>query len=89
LDTLKVSNIEQTADQTDAKGGKGSSPLIIWDHSKEVTLTLQDAILSSKTLEIMYGNQKNGVITISASTFPKTYYIEGSTFARDMKTGKD
>lgn len=89
LDTLKVSNIEQTADQTDARGGKGSSPLIIWDHNKEITLTLQDAVLSNKTLEIMYGDQKSGVVTISASTFPKTYYIEGSTFARDLKTGKD
>ena len=31
LDTLKVSTIEQTAEQADAKGGKGNSTLIIWD----------------------------------------------------------
>lgn len=31
LDTLKVSTIEQTAEQTEAKGGKGNPPLIIWD----------------------------------------------------------
>lgn len=31
IDTLKVSTIEQTATQTEARGGKGNSPLIIWD----------------------------------------------------------
>lgn len=31
LDTLKVSTIEQTAEQTEARGGKGNPPLIIWD----------------------------------------------------------
>lgn len=31
LDTLKVSTIEQTGEQSDATGGKGNAPLIIWD----------------------------------------------------------
>lgn len=31
LDTLKVSTIEQTAEQAEARGGKGNPPLIIWD----------------------------------------------------------
>ena len=31
LDTLKVSTIEQTADEAEARGGKGNPPLIIWD----------------------------------------------------------
>ena len=29
--TLKVSTIEQTAEQAEARGGKGNAPLIIWD----------------------------------------------------------
>ena len=29
LDTLKISTIEVTADQTEAKGGKGNPPLIL------------------------------------------------------------
>lgn len=29
--TLKVSTIEQTADEAEARGGKGNPPLIIWD----------------------------------------------------------
>ena len=31
LDTLKVSTIEQTAENTPARGGKGNPELITWD----------------------------------------------------------
>lgn len=89
FDTLKTSNIEQTAEQADAKGGKGNASLITWDHSKEINVALQDAVLSEKTLEMMYGKGGDGVITISANAFPGCYYVEGMTYARDMKTGKD
>ena len=43
LDTLKVSTIEQTAEEASANGGKGNAPLIIWDYGKEITVTLEDA----------------------------------------------
>ena len=56
LDTLKVSTIEQTAEQGEARGGKGNSPLIIWDYGKEITVTLEDALFSAKSMAIMFGN---------------------------------
>ena len=34
LDTLKVSTIEQTAENTEARGGKGNAALISWDYNK-------------------------------------------------------
>lgn len=40
LDTLKVSTIEQTAEETEATGGKGNAPLIVWDLTTEGPLTL-------------------------------------------------
>jgi hypothetical protein len=92
LDTLKVSTIENTAEQADAKGGKGNAPLIIWDYGREVTISLQDAVLSERSLSLMFENDPNasdGIITISASTFPGNYAVVGKTFARDIKTGKD
>ena len=93
LDTLKVSNIEFTAEQTEARGGKGNAPLIIWDYGREATVTLQDALLSMETLSLMFegteGNAADGEITISANTFPGTYWVEGTTFARDEVTGED
>ena len=58
LDTLKVSTIEQTAEQSEATGGKGNAPLIIWDYGKEITVTLEDALFSAKSMAIMFGNGK-------------------------------
>lgn len=56
LDTLKVSTIEQTAEQAEARGGKGNPPLIIWDYGKEITVTLEDALFSAKSMAIMFGD---------------------------------
>lgn len=58
LDTLKVSTIEQSAEQAEARGGKGNPPLIIWDYGKEINVTLEDALFSAKSMAIMFGNGK-------------------------------
>ena len=55
LDPLKVSTIEQTAENTSARGGKGNPELVSWDYGKEITLTLEDALFSAKSMAIMYG----------------------------------
>lgn len=55
LDTLKVSTIEQTAENTSARGGKGNPELISWDYGKEITVTLEDALFSAKSMALMYG----------------------------------
>ena len=64
LDTLKVSTIEQTAEQTDARGGWGNPKLITWDYGKEITITLEDALMSLESLRFMMG----GAIKKSSST---------------------
>lgn len=89
LDTLKVSTLEFTAEQTEARGGKGNAPLIIWDYGREVNVTLEDAVMSIDSLEVMYGTkkaagQKSHIITINANKFPGTYAIVGKTYARDI-----
>lgn len=53
LDTLKVSTIETTAEQSEAKGGKGNAPLIIWDFGKEINVSLQDALFTQASLALM------------------------------------
>ena len=55
LDTLKVSTIEQTAETADARGGKGNPILVSWDYGKEITVTLEDALFSPKSMAIMFG----------------------------------
>ena len=57
LDTLKVSTIEETAQQSTANGGKGNAALIIWDYGKEITLNLEDALFSMKSMAIMHGGK--------------------------------
>ena len=71
LDTLKVSTIEQTAEQTEARGGKGNPPLIIWDYGKEINVTLEDALFSAKSMAIMFGNGTPAVSN-ATSTIYKT-----------------
>lgn len=56
IDSAKVSTIEQTAENTSAKGGKGNAELISWDFGKEITVTLTDALYSPKSMAIMFGN---------------------------------
>ena len=56
LDTLKVSTIEQTAETADARGGKGNPKLITWDYGKEISVSIEDALFSSKSMAIMFGN---------------------------------
>lgn len=56
LDTLKVSTIEQTAETADARGGKGNPKLITWDYGKEITVNIEDALFSPKSMSIMLGN---------------------------------
>ena len=55
LDTLKISTVEQTADNSSARGGKGNAELITWDFGREITLNLQDALFSAKSMAVMYG----------------------------------
>lgn len=56
IDTAKVSTIEQTAENVYATGGRGNARLIGWDFGKEITLNIEDAVFSPKSLSIMFGD---------------------------------
>ena len=77
LDTLKVSTIEQTADEATANGGKGNPPLVIWDYNKDITVTLEDALFSAKSLAIMFGN---GTLKPIKKTNDKQWIMKTETF---------
>jgi hypothetical protein len=67
LDTLKLSNIEQSAESTDAKGGKGNASLITWDYGKEVILNIEDALFSPKTLSLANGIDYSTITNVDKS----------------------
>lgn len=65
LDTLKVSTLEQTAEQVDARGGKGNPKLITWDYGKEINVTLEDALYSPASMALMWGGDKAAWATVT------------------------
>lgn len=91
FDTLKVSNIESTAENSEARGGKGNAALISWDYGREVTVTLEDALMSMETLSLLFENDPTGAdeVIINANKFPGTYAVIGTTYARNETDGKD
>ena len=75
LDTLKISTIEQTADQAEARGGKGNSPLIIWDYGKELNVNIEDALYSPQSMSVMFGGAGTTPAEItSVNRFEKLLY---------------
>lgn len=78
LDTLKVSTIETTAEQTEAKGGKGAPPLVIWDFGKEITLTLQDALFTIASLATICGAAVNEASSEGGETIRVTEEVTSS-----------
>ena len=55
LDTLKTSTLNQSSETVDARGGKGNVKILSWDTNKELTLEMEDAVFSAKSLGIMFG----------------------------------
>jgi hypothetical protein len=55
FDTLKTSAIDVTSEKVYARGGKGNPKIITWEINKEATMTISDALLSPKSLELVSG----------------------------------
>ena len=79
LDTLKTSTLNQSSEVVDARGGKGNVKLLSWDTNKELTLEMEDAVFSAKSLAIMFGGsvKQNGTAqevlkTLSSDKFKAT-----------------
>lgn len=96
FDTLKVSTIESTAENSEARGGKGNPALISWDYGREINVNIEDALLSMETLALLFENDTESeagtgehLITINANKFPGTYAVIGTTYARNETDGKD
>lgn len=65
FDSLKTSSISVTSEKVYARGGKGNPKLITWEINKEATMTIEDALISPKSMELVSGiARKVGVQTI-------------------------
>ena len=79
LDTLKVSTIEQTAETAEARGGKGNPVLISWDYGKEINVSIEDALFSPKSMNIMFGSAGASLTPVAGSTVLKTAAVRLTT----------
>lgn len=79
LDSLKVSTIEQTAENVSARGGKGNPELITWDYNKEITVTLEDALYSMKSMGVMFGDDNVGDNKTGVADLYKTIYVNAAS----------
>ena len=55
IDTLKLSNLENTAEESHARGGHGNPILLTWDYNREANFTVQDALISFEGFALMTG----------------------------------
>ena len=55
VDTLKLSNLENTAEQSMARGGVGNPILLTWDYNREANFEVQDALMTFKSLSMLAG----------------------------------
>lgn len=55
FDSLKTSSISVTSEKVYAQGGKGNPKLITWEVNKEATMTIEDALISAKSMELISG----------------------------------
>ena len=56
LDTLKLSNLENAAEEAFATGGQGGSRLVGWDYNRTANFNVQDALLNPKAIAMQVGN---------------------------------
>lgn len=57
MDTLRVSTVEETTQQTSAQGGIGNPKLITWDYGKDIVVTLEDALFTPASASMNWGGK--------------------------------
>lgn len=81
LDTLKVTTVEKTAENTWAQGGLGNSRLISWDYGKTINLTLEDALCTPASLGLCWG----GILSADW----KDAHVQHQTGLQSMECGME
>ena len=59
LDSLKMSTLNFSTENSEARGGKGNAPLLAWDHNKNIEFEVSDALFSIKSLSVILGGENS------------------------------
>lgn len=57
LESLTTSSLEVAGATVYARGGKGHPKLIGWDSEKDITMTMEDALISKESLGVLTGSK--------------------------------
>ncbi|MDK8179417.1 hypothetical protein [Paenibacillus sp. UMB4589-SE434] len=57
LESLKTSALETKGTTVYARGGRGNAKLIGWDSEKEITMNMEDTLISKEGLEVLTGSK--------------------------------
>lgn len=55
FDSLKTATLEGASTTVYAQGGRGNARLISWDGEKTLTLTIEDALISMESFQLLAG----------------------------------
>ena len=86
FDSLKISNLEFTAETTYARGGKGNPKLIGWDYNREIMLNLQDALISQEFMALLAGTSVDSTTAKTITGTAKHTVVTGETSAFTVST---
>ncbi len=87
LDTLKTSTLSQSSETVDARGGKGNVKILSWDTNKELTIEMEDAVFSAKSLQIMFGG--DATVTDDKQEVLKTLKYSKEEIPKSTASGTD
>lgn len=83
FDTLKVSSIEQTADQVSARGGLGNAEHVNWQFGKQLTLKIEDALYTPSSQSLIWGGHY-GLKPIKVKGFWIPAYYETDQYGNNI-----
>ena len=90
IDTAKMSTLESGSTTVYAPGGRGFARLSAWEGEKTVTFTIEDALLTKKSLSALLGEDFNdGRIRVKTTSFAGYYKITADTLVRNVENGED
>lgn len=91
FDTLKVSNIENTADTSYATGGRGNGRILSWDFGRAGKVTLTDALISMPVLAALSGvsvtNMAGGTVYRSYKSNPNIHINTSTNTVQRLPAG--
>ncbi|WP_336761600.1 hypothetical protein [Paenibacillus sp. USHLN196] len=89
LESLTTSTFEFQAQTVYARGGKGHPKLIGWDSEKDVTLNMEDALISKESLGTLTGSEfKKGVKPVHKKEVITIEEVDTLTLAKEPLTTK-